>query len=226
MKKLLHTIPLTLLLAAAPLQAYPAIELTPENTPASAPKQEAPLPETPDTRLSEETLHQELRQLRDHMQTALNKRDLDALLDGLTDDVVFTTMNGDRVIGKEQVRGYYEKMLGGNQPVVKTITAQFEADKLSHLYDDGNTAVAFGRSNDRYELIGGETWEVKPQWSATIVRQNGRWLIAGFHYSVNMLDNPVLSAQRNWLMGGGAAAALLACAAGFLLGRRTGRLKK
>ena len=35
-----------------------------------------------------------------------------------------------------------------------------------------------------------------------------------------------LSAQRNWLMGGGAAAALLACAAGFLLGRRTGRLKK
>jgi len=27
-------------------------------------------------------------------------------------------------------------------------------------------------------------------------------------------------------MGGGAAAALLACAAGFLLGRRTGRLKK
>jgi hypothetical protein len=41
-----------------------------------------------------------------------------------------------------------------------------------------------------------------------------------------MLDNPVLSAQRNWLMGGGVAAALLACAAGFLLGRRTGRLKK
>lgn len=213
MKKLLHTIPLTLLLVAAPLQAYPVIELTPENTPASAPK-------------SEETLHQELRQLRDHMQTALNKRDLDALLDGLTDDVVFTTMNGDRVIGKEQVRSYYEKMLGGSQPVVKTITAQFEADKLSHLYDDGNTAVAFGHSNDRYELAGGETWEVKPQWSATIVRQNGRWLIAGFHYSVNMLDNPVLSAQRNWLMGGGAAAALLACAAGFLLGRRTGRLKK
>ena len=135
-------------------------------------------------------------------------------------------MNGDRIIGKEQVRGYYEKMLGGSQPVVKTITAQFEADKLSHLYDGGNTAVAFGRSNDRYELTGGETWEVKPQWSATIVRQNGRWLIAGFHYSVNMLDNPVLSAQRNWLMGGGAAAALLACAAGFLLGRRTGRLKK
>lgn len=226
MKKLLHTIPLTLLLAAAPLQAYPVIELTPENTPASAPKQEAPLPETPETRLSEETLHQELRQLRDHMQTALNKRDLDALLDGLTDDVVFTTMNGDRIIGKEQVRGYYEKMLGGSQPVVKTITAQFEADKLSHLYDGGNTAFAFGRSNDHYELAGGETWEVKPQWSATIVRQNGRWLIAGFHYSVNMLDNPVLSAQRNWLMGGGAVAALLACAAGFLLGRRTGRLKK
>ena len=171
-------------------------------------------------------IREHTEEVRQNLKNRHAQVDLDALLDGLTDDVVFTTMNGDRIIGKEQVRGYYEKMLGGSQPVVKTITAQFEADKLSHLYDGGNTAFAFGHSNDRYELTGGETWEVKPQWSATIVRQNGQWLIAGFHYSVNMLDNPVLSAQRNWLMGSGAAAALLACAAGFLLGRRTGRLKK
>jgi len=108
----------------------------------------------------------------------------------------------------------------------KTYTLSQITARLGGQVRGADTAVAFGRSNDRYELAGGETWEVKPQWSATIVRQNGRWLIAGFHYSVNMLDNPVLSAQRNWLMGGGAAAALLACAAGFLLGRRTGRLKK
>ncbi|MGF6148117.1 SnoaL-like domain [Kingella potus] len=199
---------LALMLAAASASAAPV----PENPPAA----QAAAP------ADAETLHKELRTLRDTMQNALNKRDLAALLDNVTDDVVFTTMNGDRVIGKEGVRAYYEKMLGGSGAVVKNIETHFEADALSHLYAD--TAVAFGHSSDRYELAGGEVWEVSPQWSAAIVRRDGRWLVAGFHYSVNMLDNPVLSAQRKLLLGGGAAAVLAAGGLGFLFGRR-GRRK-
>ncbi|ASP17646.1 hypothetical protein HMPREF9120_00700 [Neisseria sp. oral taxon 020 str. F0370] len=170
-----------------------------------------------------EALHNELRALRDAMQQALNRRDLDTLLAHVADDVVFTTMNGDRVHGKDGIRAYYDKMLGGANPVVQSIEAEFKVEQLSHLYH-GNTAVAFGSSSDRYRLTGGETWTVEPKWSATLVRQDGRWLIADFHYSVNMFDNPVLAAQRKVLLGGGAAAALAAAAAGFLLGRR-GRKK-
>ena len=170
-----------------------------------------------------EALHNELRALRDAMQQALNQRDLDTLLAHVADDVVFTTMNGDRVHGKDGIRAYYDKMLGGANPVVQSIEAEFSVEELSHLYH-GNTAVAFGSSSDRYRLTGGETWTVEPKWSATLVRQDGRWLIADFHYSVNMFDNPVLAAQRKLLLGGGAAAALAAAAAGFLLGRR-GRKK-
>lgn len=202
---------LALLLAAAPVCAEPASYTA---TPPATAAQTAPA--------DAETLHQELRVLRDTMQAALNRRDLDTLLDNLTDDVVFTTMNGDRVRGKEAVRAYYGKMLGGSGAVVKSIDVHFEADALSHLY--GDTAVSFGHSRDRYELAGGEVWEVSPQWSATLVRQDGRWRIAQFHYSVNMLDNPVLAAQRKLLLGGGAAAALAALALGFALGRR-GRRK-
>ncbi|MFH6973438.1 SgcJ/EcaC family oxidoreductase [Neisseria sp. 23W00296] len=170
-----------------------------------------------------EALHNELRTLRDTMQQALNRRDLNTLLAHVADDVVFTTMNGDRVHGKDGIRAYYDKMLGGANPVVQSIEAEFSVEELSHLYH-GNTAVAFGSSSDRYRLTGGETWTVEPKWSATLVRQDGRWLIADFHYSVNMFDNPVLAAQRKLLLGGGAAAALAAAAAGFLLGRR-GRKK-
>ncbi|UOP01471.1 YybH family protein [Kingella potus] len=148
---------LALMLAAASASAAPV----PENPPAA----QAAAP------ADAETLHKELRTLRDTMQNALNKRDLAALLDNVTDDVVFTTMNGDRVIGKEGVRAYYEKMLGGSGAVVKNIETHFEADALSHLYAD--TAVAFGHSSDRYELAGGEVWEVSPQWSAAIVRRDG-----------------------------------------------------
>ncbi|MFP5074885.1 SgcJ/EcaC family oxidoreductase [Neisseria sp. WLZKY-1] len=170
-----------------------------------------------------EALHNELRALRDTMQQALNQRDLDTLLAHVADDVVFTTMNGDRVHGKDGIRAYYDKMLGGANPVVQSIEAEFKVEQLSHLYH-GNTAVAFGSSSDRYRLTGGETWTVEPKWSATLVRQDGRWLIADFHYSVNMFDNPVLAAQRKLLLGGGAAAVLAAAAAGFLIGRR-GRKK-
>ncbi|MDO4694369.1 MAG: SgcJ/EcaC family oxidoreductase [Eikenella sp.] len=174
------------------------------------------------TTVADEQLHDELRTLRDTMQNALNQRQLDTLLDNVTDDVVFSTMNGDRIIGKDGIRQYFQQMMEGDAAVVKNIGAEFEADALSRLYG-GDTAVAFGRSRDRYELNNGETWTVTPQWSATMVRQDGRWLIANFHYSVNMFDNPVLTAQRTWLLGGGLAAALLLGALGFWLGRRTRR---
>lgn len=168
---------------------------------------------------AESPAHKALRDLRTVMQRALNQRDLDTLLQHVTDDVVFTTMNGDRVIGKAGIRQYFTKMLEGAEPVVKSIKAQFTVESLSHLYDD-NVAIAFGHSNDSYQLSNGDTWTVTPQWSTTVVRQNGQWLIADFHYSVNMFDNPILTAQRTWLLGGGLIVALLALIVGFFLGRK------
>ncbi|PID65490.1 MAG: DUF4440 domain-containing protein [Gammaproteobacteria bacterium] len=168
---------------------------------------------------AESPAHKALRDLRTVMQTALNQRDLDTLLQHVTDDVVFTTMNGDRVVGKAGIRQYFTKMLEGTEPVVKSIKAQFTVESLSHLYGD-NVAVAFGHSNDNYQLSNGDTWTVTPQWSTTVVRQNGQWLIADFHYSVNMFDNPILTTQRTWLLGGGLIAALLALIVGFFLGRK------
>ena len=169
-----------------------------------------------------DALHQQLRDLRDRMQTALNQRDLNSLLDNVADNVVFTTMNGDRVIGKEGIRQYFDTMLNGPNPLVRSVTTQFEVEALSHLYN-GDTAVAFGHSNDRYELGNGQTINVSPQWSATLIRHEQRWLIANFHYSANIFDNPVLSAQRQWLLGGAATAALAAALLGFWLGRRQRR---
>lgn len=205
MRTTVRLLPLLAVLAAAPaLAGYP---------PASA-AASAPAAASADT----EALHNELRAVRDAMQTAMNSRNIDGLLAHVTDDVVFTTMNGDRVTGKDGIRAYYRKMMENNG-IVKTVTTRFEADALSHLYG-GDTAVAFGRSRDRYELATGEVWEVQPKWSATLVRTDGRWLIAEFHYSVSMLDNPVLAAQKKWFAIGGGAAVLLAASLGFWLGRR------
>ena len=172
-----------------------------------------------------EALHQELRELRATMERALNERDLDSIVANVTDDVLFTTMNGDVVRGPDAIREYFEKMLSGPDAVVETVTSSFEADDLSLLLED-DVAIAFGDSEDQYVLTNGMDFRVSARWSATMVRRDERWLIANFHYSTNMFDNPVLDAQRATLIKGSVAVALVALLVGFFVGRARGRSAK
>ncbi len=174
-----------------------------------------------DASSSTDQLHDELRALAVTMETALNGGDVDALLAHVHPEVVFTTMNGDVVRGPEAIRLYFEKMMTGPDRVVESVSVDFEPDDLSVLHGD-DMAIAFGTSADHYELTAGTTFDVSPRWSGTMVRQDGRWLIASFHYSTNMFDNPVLDAQRTLLSlvlgGGGLLLAILA----FFIGKRIG----
>lgn len=169
-----------------------------------------------------EALHQELRELRATMERALNDRDLDTIVANVTDDVLFTTMNGDVVRGPEMIREYFEKMLSGPDAVVDTVTSSFVADDLSLLVED-DVAIAFGHSDDHYVLKNGMDFRAKARWSATLVRRDDHWFIANFHYSTNMFDNPVLDAQRSTLIKGSVVVAIAALLVGFFAGRARGR---
>jgi len=155
----------------------------------------------------EHPAHEPLRQMRAEMEQAMNAGDIDGLTKHVTDDLVFTTMNGDVVQGKDGLVKYYEKMMKGPTPRVKSIKTHFEADALTILYGD-KMGVAYGYSDDHYVLADGSEFNVKPRWSATMVEQNGTWKIANFHYSVNMFDNPVVAAvtQKTYMIVGVAAA--------------------
>ncbi|MDO5623840.1 MAG: SgcJ/EcaC family oxidoreductase [Pseudomonadota bacterium] len=173
----------------------------------------------------QEVLHDELRAVKRHMQDALNHQNLDALLAHVTPDVVFTTMNGDRVIGQDAIRRYYAQMLQGPDALVESVVTAFEADALSHLLAP-DVAIAYGHSQDRYRLRGGAAFEVRPLWTSTLVKRDGRWLIASFDYSVNMFDNPVLAEQRRVMMGVGAGVAVVLAALAFFIGWRRGRARQ
>ena len=47
-----------------------------------------------------------------------------------------------------------------------------------------------------------------------------RWLLAGYHISMNVLDNPILDAAKGSLYRVGGAAAVAGLLGGFLFGRR------
>lgn len=166
-----------------------------------------------------EDLHNGLRALKTTMEKALNKGDIDTIVAHADERVVFTTMNGDVVRGKEGVREYFNKMMTGPDRVVESVTSKFEVDDLSILHGD-DMAIAFGDTEDHYVLTDGRVFDVKARWSSTMLLRGDRWVVASFHYSTNMFDNPILDAQRRYLLMGAGAVVLIVAGLAFFLGRR------
>jgi uncharacterized protein (TIGR02246 family) len=140
--------------------------------------------------------HDELRALRDDMVDAVNKADLDRLLNHLAPNVVVTFQNAEVARGREGVRAYYLKMTKGPGALVQTYSTAVTVDDLTVLYGD-DTGVAFGGSHDNFKLSSGAELVVDGRWTATLVRTEGRWMVASFHASVNMFDNPILYKMKN-----------------------------
>jgi uncharacterized protein (TIGR02246 family) len=166
--------------------------------------------------------HDALRQLKATMEKALNERDLDSIVANVDPNVVFTTMNGDVCRGPEQIRAYFAKMLTAPGHIVKDVKVSFDVDALTTLYggDTGvDTGIATGSSKDHYELTNGDTFDINGRWTCTMAKSGDRWVIAAFHYSANVFDNPVLDRYRKAMWTVGIGAALVALIAGLFLGR-------
>ncbi len=162
--------------------------------------------------------HNALRQLKATMEKALNERDLDTIVANVDPNVVFTTMNGDVCRGPEQIRAYFEKMLTAPGHIVKDVKVSFDVDALTTLYG-GDTGVALGSSKDHYELTNGDTFDIQGRWTCTMVRNGDRWVIAAFHYSANVFENPILDRYRKAMWTVGIAAAIAGLILGLILGR-------
>jgi len=162
-------------------------------------------------------VHQALRQLKTVMSKALNEGDVDTIVANVTPDIVFTTMNSDVCRGKDQIRAYFDKMMRGPGHIVKKVNTSFDADALTILYGD-DTGVAYGSSKDHYELTDGSKFDINGRWSCTLVLQNNRWLIANFHYSTNVFNNPIDRQIKHFLMAAGLAATIASLIIGLLLG--------
>jgi hypothetical protein len=121
--------------------------------------------------------------------------------------------------GREGIREYFKMMMEGPGKRIESVKSDFIPDALSVFYGD-NVAVAFGSSNDDYVLTNGSKFNIKGRWTATLVNKDDRWLVGAFHYSANVFDNPVIQAQRKFLLMAGGGVAVVLALAGFFIGRR------
>ena len=146
---------------------------------------------------AEDPVHNELRALRDEFLQGFEKKDIDKMVSHFTDDVVITVQNAETLRGHEEVRAFHERMSGGDKPRVELLNSDFEVDDLSIIHG-GDTAIAFGKMDDHFQLRAGMAFDLHSRWTATLVKQAEQWKLATFHISTNMFDNGVSRQQTKW----------------------------
>lgn len=161
----------------------------------------------------EHPAHAEIRKLRDEMLQSVNRGDVEGVLPHLHPEAILTFMDGRQCRGREELRAYFARMLGGEKPVVKAFSTDVDVARLTTLYGD-DFGVAYGTSRSHFDLTNGKRFTADGVWTATLVRDDGRWQIAAFHTSAGMFDNPVLDMAKTWIT----RAALIAGIAGLALG--------
>lgn len=167
----------------------------------------------------EDPAHEELRALKGRLTKAIAKQDVTAILGCVTDDVVVTFLDSEVARGKPQLGAYYERMMSGPSKVVQSYRNEVTVDSLTILYG-GETGVSWGSSKDDFVLTGGLELSLTSRWTATLVKVDGHWLIASFHASANLFDNPLLRASKTFAKWAIPAALVAGLLVGFLLGRR------
>ncbi len=108
-----------------------------------------------------------------------------------------TLQNAEVCVGHDQVLAFHKRMSEGDQRTVQSQESTFEVDDLSTLYGD-DTAVARGSMHDEFKLSTGMEFQLDSRWTATLVKKEGRWLVAVFHVSTNMFDNGVSNLMLKW----------------------------
>jgi len=167
----------------------------------------------------EDPAHAELRALRDGLIASMNKGAIESSLTFLHTNCVITWHNAEVSRGHTGVRDYHNRLMSGPTKLVDSFSCEINVDELTILHGS-DTGICFGSSTEHFKLTNGRTLDVAGRWSATLVKENGRWLVASLHASTNLFDNVLLRLARKVAWGAGAAGLLVGIFVGWVLTRK------
>ncbi len=169
-----------------------------------------------------EAVHNEIRALRDRLVTAINAGDLDQVVSSCTENITLTTPDAAVSRGRDGIRAYYDSKMKCDPRVVESFSCKPTVDELTVLYD-GDTGVATGTSVDHFKMANGMEFDMHNRWSATLVKQDGNWLLSNYHTATDVFDNPLLSAAKTALYWAAGIALLVGGVGGTLVGWMIGK---
>jgi uncharacterized membrane-anchored protein YhcB (DUF1043 family) len=131
----------------------------------------------------------ELDKFRDELFHAFNTGDYPAMLEEYCHkDIIATWQDGTTSEGHAGVIAEFDKL----KQFIDKMTVDATTDKRLIL-NDGNLVISSGEMKDHYVLGRGPSVNLNSRWSATLIKDNDRWLLASFSASTNAFDNEVIS---------------------------------
>ena len=161
-----------------------------------------------------------MRAMLADVEAALNAHDFSQAASHLDENGVIVYYNAEVTQGHDEGIRYFNRMLKDAAAVVKdySVTGEVSAPAVFH----GNTAVAYGTTEEHFKLAEGLEFVLHGRWSVTLQKNQDSWKIIALHFSSNLFDNPLLNnAKRmNWIVGG------VAFLGGLLLMYIVGRVRR
>jgi ketosteroid isomerase-like protein len=159
----------------------------------SAASAQAQEPSTQDTEtpaaVDTKAIDAELDKFRDELFHAFNTGDYPAMLEKYCHkDIIATWQDGTTSEGHAGVIAEFDKL----KQFIDKMTVDATTDKRLIL-NDGDLVISSGDMKDHYVLGRGPSVNLNSRWSATLVKDNDRWLLASFSASTNAFDNEVVS---------------------------------
>ena len=160
--------------------------------------------------------HQEMRQLLADVTHAINTEDIDHIRNFFAKDYIYVGADQSAVTNRTEFLAYYDKLLGGKNALLKSLNFQPKALMKTKFIQD-NVGIVYGESYDTYVLANGHTAKVKSTWSATLLKEDGKWKVATLHNGVNFYDNPEITYFINFWKMIAFGALIVGVALGYLI---------
>jgi hypothetical protein len=165
----------------------------------------------------------ELDAFRAELFGAFNRGDYKTMLEQhCHPDVIATWQDGTSGQGYDAVLAEFEKL----SKFIDKMTVQPDTD-MRLIYTDARMVVASGSMRDHYALARGVDVDLNSRWTATLVKENDKWLLLSFSASTNAFQNEVISLYlRNTIYVSAAIAAVAGLIVGIAGTRLLGRRKR
>jgi hypothetical protein len=160
--------------------------------------------------------HEQLRALLRSAKEAVNAKNFDALKPLFHEKFSITTVDQKVFTSFDDFKAHFASLFSGTNAPLKGITFNPEADALTEFVGD-NIGLSHGSSTDTYAFADGDTRTMNSRWTATLIKDSGKWKILNLHIGANILENPVTEAAKSYVYKVGLGAGLGGLLLGFII---------
>lgn len=150
---------------------------------------------------------QQLLKVFREIEAAINAQDVDRMVQQMVPTATVTWLNAEVSRGHAEIKGYYQKMMKGEQRILDRYTTAAKVGAPARFYGNGEVAVADGSAEDSFFPVARGPFNLSSRWTATCAKIDGQWKVVELHLSSNVFTNPLIEEAKKaiWYAGAGGA---------------------